>query len=41
MTMQFRPSTLQQLKVEYIIFIWQAGTFSRTFQTVSAVQLRG
>ena len=41
MTMQFRPSTLKQLKAENVIFIWKAATISRTFQTVSAVQLRG
>ena len=36
--MQFRPSTLQQLKVENVIFIWQEETTSRAFQTVLAVQ---
>ena len=32
-----RPSALQQLKVENVIFIWQAGTISRAFQTALAV----
>ena len=36
--MQFRPSTLQQLKVENVIFIWQEETTNRAFQTVLAVQ---
>ena len=38
MKFSFGPSTLQQLKVENVIFIWQAGITSRVFQTVLAVQ---
>ena len=34
----FRTSALQQLKVENVIFIWQAGTISGLFSTVLALQ---
>ena len=38
MKMQFWSSTLQQLKVENVIFIWQEGTISRAVQTVLVLQ---
>ena len=36
--MQFKPFDTATAKVENVIFIWQAGTISRAFQTVLTEQ---